>query len=86
MAKTVAAAFPLTFCGATQRIFSRLPQQMSKMNVFSGAVYLLATSCVMVNLYVLLNRSDTIHYLRIYHLVCFIKNCLNYPIFRQSAP
>ena len=73
MAKTAAAAFPLSFCdGTTDRIFSRLPQQMSKMNVFSGAVYLLATSCVMVNLYVLLNRSDTIHYLRIYHLVCFI--------------
>ena len=81
MAKTAAAAFPLSFCDGTQRaqrIFSRLPQQMSKMNVFSGAVYLLATSCVMVNLYVLLNRSDTIHYLRIYHLVYSIKNHLNY--------
>ncbi|KAL3100438.1 hypothetical protein niasHS_001741 [Heterodera schachtii] len=38
------------------------------MNIFSSAIYLLAAACVFVNVYVLLNRSDTIHYLRIYHL------------------
>uniref|UniRef100_A0A914H8Z0 Uncharacterized protein n=1 Tax=Globodera rostochiensis TaxID=31243 RepID=A0A914H8Z0_GLORO len=38
------------------------------MNIFSTAIYLLAAACVFVNVYVLLNRSDTIHYLRIYHL------------------
>ncbi|KAL3125396.1 hypothetical protein niasHT_002124 [Heterodera trifolii] len=43
------------------------------MNIFSSAIYLLAAACVFVNVYVLLNRSDTIHYLRIYHLVT-IKN------------
>uniref|UniRef100_A0A1I8AYE3 Otopetrin-3 n=1 Tax=Meloidogyne hapla TaxID=6305 RepID=A0A1I8AYE3_MELHA len=46
--------------------------KFNAMNICSAAMYILATTCVIVNLYVLLDRSiETIHYLRIYHLaVC----------------
>lgn len=41
---------------------------MKKVDIFLSAIYILAVSCVLINLYVLLNRSETIYYLRIYHL------------------
>lgn len=38
-------------------------------NAVSLIIYGIFVICVTINLYILLNRSDTIYYLRIYHLV-----------------
>ncbi|KAF7639864.1 hypothetical protein Mgra_00000784 [Meloidogyne graminicola] len=55
-----------------EKIQNFFQTNFNAMNIFSATLYILAITCVMVNLYVLLDRSiETIHYLRIYHLaVC----------------
>ena len=72
------------FSDKIENIQNFFETKFNAMNIFSTALYILATTCVLVNLYVLLDRSiETIHYLRIYHLVGLIlsllnKNCIPY--------
>lgn len=44
---------------------------LRKENIFTSIIYTIFVICVSVNLFILLKRSDTIYYLRIYHLVFY---------------